>query len=947
MLGAVSWAMVAAWPALALPRSAGVLRLEAWALLGQAEEQGWRGVVQEDFAAAGLSAEVWETVPTGSAGVSFDDRGKDKAAHVRADGHDVGFRTRARVAPPFRLGFDFLQPSEEAGGYRLVAAHWTVEGQSFWFEFDRTSLAVWTISEGTWEARWTTDGFRTDTWYRAEIENEAERVRVRVAGEDGKLLAESPWLAHDLVTAGAVGFIAGSGGGLRGCLYDNIVLSVPEGATVQRKASGVDRALHRDMASAPPARSGGLFPVTTRDGLQVTMDRSGVIRGLQVGGTDVVLSAPSGCGGWWAWDVAGEPKYHRFVEKPGGAGRTLSLQCEELGLELEVRVEPGADQVDLAGELRDLRGEDRAVVLVWALPVAVEGWSWGDDLNASRTIDEPGRYEKVVPYLLPGRHGRHVVSIYPWACVSAQEVGLLLSRPLDQPRLVGFFCDYTPERSFLGARIELGLSPATEKFRQRASFRLALSALPEPAWGFRAAARRYYELYPEAFARRVEREGVWHLWVSTQVPGPEDFAMVFHEQEPYSEDRVAFDEAHGGYSLTYAEPNTLWQQTRAWGENNRLDAAAFLHEVEKRATQPLSELTKYPFGTQPEGVPDAEIAQAVLRSYLGRPGDPSCYAAPPERVAVNCNGDPELGKPSRASLWFDYEGVPALTDERVDGAYLDSVGWNAFDNAENVRREHWATADLPLVPSFRTGGPVQLGGFAHYELYEAIARAMRERGKLVIANSFPYAHGFYAHLLDVLGAGEASSLDAFHDVERLGFCRALAFRKPVSHMNYAYLKPEVSLAEKERAMQRTLVYAVWPGTGDGGKLEPLEAVRALYRKYVPLFRAVTTAGWEPIPYARAVPEGLVVERYGRPEEGTVYFVMHNPGEGTVAARLVIGAEVPVSWRLKDLRDLVSGQKLRVRDGSVALGLAPYQTAVIEVPMVHTTPEEDLRHEMGL
>jgi len=526
-------------------------------------------------------------------------------------------------------------------------------------------------------------------------------------------------------------------------------------------------------------------------------------------------------------------------------------------------------------------------------------------------------------------------------------VGLLLSRPLDQPRLVGFFCDYTPERSLLGARIELGLSPATEKFPQRASFRLALSTLPEPAWGFRAAGRRYYELYPEAFVKRVEREGIWHLWVSTQVPQPEDFAMVFHEQEPYSEDRVTFDDRHGGYSLTYAEPNTLWQKTAAWGENNRFDAGAFLREVEKRATQPLSELTKYPFVTQPKGVPDAEIAQALLRSYLGAPGEPSCHAAPPERVAVNCNGDPELGKPSRASLWFDYEGVPALTDERVDGAYLDSVGWNAFDNAESVRREHWATADLPLVPSFRTGGPVQLGAFAHYELYEAIARAMHERGKLVIANSFPYAHGFYAHLLDVLGAGEAGNLDAFHDVERLGFCRVLAFRKPVSHMNYAYLKPEVPLEEKERAMQRTLVYAVWPGTGDGGKLEPLEAVRGLYRKYMPIFRALTTAGWEPIPYATATPESLVVERYGRPEDGTVYFAVHNPGETTVTARLVIGAGVPVSWRLKDLRDLVSGEKLRVRDNSVGLGLAPYQTAVIEVPMVRTTPEEDLQHEMGL
>ncbi|MCD6351053.1 MAG: hypothetical protein J7M26_02940 [Armatimonadetes bacterium] len=909
---------------------------------------GWRVVVHDDFDSATVDLRQWRPVPAGTAGVAFDDHAGGKAVHVRAEGHDVGLHTRVRVEPPFRLSFDFMQPAAEAGGYKLIVAHFSGEGHSFWFEFDKTGLGVWTLHQGGWKARWTAAGFTPDTWYHVEIDNEEERVQVRVFDAAGKAkLAESPWLPHDLVSAGSVAFLAGSGGGLRGCLFDNITLLVPAGATVRRKTSGVDRALHEAMSTAEPARSGGMMSVATRDGLRLMVDRAGVVRGLTVDGQAVVLSNPSGCGGWWAWDVGGKHEYHRFAQKPGAHGRTLELTCEGLGLELEVRIEPREKQIDFTGELRDLRGEDRAIVLVWALPVDAEGWQWGDNLLASRKIDEAGEYAYQKTYLPAGPLGRHRFSTYPWACLTHDKTGLILARPLDWPRLVAFSYDLGPDQRFLAARIELGLSPLTKKFPSRASFKLALSKVPQAPAGFRAAVQRYYELYPEFFVKRVKREGIWHLWLTTKVQHPEDFALVFHEQEPYLEDRVKFDETHGGYSLTYSEPSTLWQKTKAWTKEGKFDPAAFLHEVQQRAAQPLSELSKYPFWTQPQGVPDAEIAQALLHSYMGKPGAPSLFAKPPDRVAVNCNGDPELDKPSRASLWFDYEGKPALTDKRVDGAYLDSLGWNAFDAVENERTEQWATADLPLVPSFRTGKPVQLGGFAHYELYRAIADAVHERGKLVLANTFPYAQAFSAHLLDVLGAGEAADLQVFHDPEKLGFCRVMAYHKPVSHMNYAYLKPDVPLAEKEIAMQRTLVYAVWPGTGDGGKLGPLEAVRPLYKKYMPIFGKLTAAGWEPITCAQVNPEQLIVERYGALDAATIYLVVHNPTEKVASARLMLGQEIPLSWKVKQLQDLVSGEKYVLQGRRVAFGLGPYQTMVLAVPNPEISPDEELRHDLGM
>ena len=60
--------------------------------------------------------------------------------------------------------------------------------------------------------------------------------------------------------------------------------------------------------------------------------------------------------------------------------------------------------------LRDTTGEDRAIVLVWALPLDAEGLTWGDDLLRLRTIGAEGRYHNALKYPESGRFGLHLVS---------------------------------------------------------------------------------------------------------------------------------------------------------------------------------------------------------------------------------------------------------------------------------------------------------------------------------------------------------------------------------------------------------------------------------------------------------------------------------------------------------------------------------------------------------
>ena len=897
----------------------------------------WREVFRETFDAGRIDPEKWTVFPDRSTATTFEAHDGGMAVHIRSESGDRGIATVLKPGPPYRLEYEFMQPANEAGGYRLVVVQPCRDGNAWWFEFGREEVAVWTTYLGGWAPRWSATGLHPAMWYRVTVENEAERVRFTLRDPSGAKATESPWLPHDdLGDPGGVRFSAATGGGLRGCLFDNVRIEMPTGAALHRRTSPIDRELHAAVAAAMPDRRPERLVARTSDGIRLTLDADAAARDLRLGGASLTPPGSAGKGGFYAWEVGRGRRYERFTGRADAgshtltAGKRLNLACPALGLRLRAGFTASKDRITVDGKLSDTTGADRPIVLVWMLPMEAGGWTWADSLSDGRTIREEGGYHSETVYGAAGAAGRHLVAPFPWAAIAGRSRGLMLARPLDSPRLMTWWYDYAPGCHMLAVRVELGLSATAKRMPSRASFRFALSTLPRPEWGLRAAAARYYAMYPELFKRRARQEGLWHLWVSTEVRHPEDFGLVFHEQEPFSEDRIRFDQAHGGISFTYSEPNALWQQSTDYDSGNRFQSATFLEKLRKRAAQPLSVTTNYPFSTQPRPLPDAELAQAALNSYVGdREGIGVFWPSPPDRVAVAMNSDPALPRPNRASLWFDYEAKPALTDPRVGGAYIDSVAWGSFDGAEDFRREHWATTDIPLVPSFHSGGVAELAGFSHVMLYRKIAGAMHARGKLVLANTFPFAHLFTAHLLDVMGAGEGGDLESFHDVAGLAYCRALAYHKPVSHMNYAYFKADVPIAQKERALQRTLLYDVWPGSGNVAKPEQIEPLRPLFRRYVPLFGALARAGWEPITEARAG-QAAVVERYGQAASGPVYLVAHNPSDSALRASIRLkGALAAGRWN-PVVVDRVSGKKLGLRGKSITVDLAPWQTVMLEL-----------------
>src|SRR5690606_21975487 len=53
-----------------------------------------------------------------------------------------------------------------------------------------------------------------------------------------------------------------------------------------------------------------------------------------------------------------------------------------------------------------------------------------------------------------------------------------------------------------------------------------------------------------------------------------------------------------------------------------------------------------------------------------------------------------------------------------------------------------------------------------------------------------------------------------------------------------------------------------------------EIGRPFFKKYVPVIREVASAGWQPVPHARAYPESLGLERFGD-GTGDVYLTLRN------------------------------------------------------------------------
>ncbi|MBM3497732.1 MAG: hypothetical protein FJX74_03590, partial [Armatimonadetes bacterium] len=615
-----------------------------------------------------------------------------------------------------------------------------------------------------------------------------------------------------------------------------------------------DVELHQISAAAGSAILDGV-PVAPGDEVHVASPEERTGGGVRLGCSDglgAVLSVategyPGGSravGGFLVRDVAANSDWHGFRE-----GR-----CQDLGLELTTEWKTDNQAIRLAGTVRDVTGRDRAVTLLFALPVDARGATWGETLQSGTPI-EAGEYSAPVRM---GTGATGTLAQYPFSCVYGEDWGLGLGVDLTKP--CQYRLAYNADTQQYFAAFDFGLVPDTQYAPSAASFGLVIHAA-DPAWGFRSAVQRYHELFPEAFACRSKEQGIWMPFSKiSQVEGWEDFGFKYKE----GHDETTWDDEHDILTFRYTEPSTWWM--------------AMPKEMPRTYEAAMELAGKIARGEE-RGSPAK--AQALLSSglhdeqgrYMMRFLDtPWCDGAV---FSMSCL--PGIaGEVNDAKIGWNERTKEQLYGPNrqgdLDGEYLDSLE-GYVTNDLNFRREHYAVANRPLTFTTSDHRPVIHKGLAVDEFVEWIADDVHGLGKLMMANGVPYRFAFLCRNLDVMGTEtdwvrEGEWRPMGHD--HLGLIRAMCAQKPylfLMNTDFDALEPFV-----ERYFQRCLFWGMYPSmfspvasSSDGAYwVTPrwYNRDRELHKQYQPMIRGVAEAGCQPITLATTETPGILLERFG-------------------------------------------------------------------------------------
>jgi len=626
---------------------------------------------------------------------------------------------------------------------------------------------------------------------------------------------------------------------------------------------------------------------------------------------------------------------------------TATMPDSEIALEARFEGMDRAIRVDVTA--MDTSGLDRALSLSFRLPLDLTGWIWGDDISSVKRISGGGLYRNS-----QSLGEERWVATYPMASISSPDghLGLTIAVPMDQPRMVEFQYRYGE----FSIKYDFAVSGLTRNFPNKASFTFYIYKNDLPDWAFRGSLKKYYELFPHFFVKRVTKEGIWMPFTPiSRVRNPEDFGFMFHE----GDSDVPYDNANGYYAFVYIEPWDYWLDM---GTLTREPTSEEVLAVLKGDIDSADALRR-------------ENARSVIVSGLyDRKGglyfrtvNAPWISGSGWSALFPTNTDPSLPDNetfhNKAYVTWNLQLDPAFQRAEslkgsLDGIYLDSFQ-GYFPETENYRKEHFGNVTFPLQWDQLTYEPVLLDLFTHYPLTEQISSRMHNQGKLVMANTIDRLSAFFAHLVDVAGI-EVNWFQegqyAPDSDEIFNFRRSIMYQKPyllLMNTNFDYMTYDFV----ERYFKRCTHYAVFPSmfSADASthpyweNSELYERDRPLFRKYIPIIKELSKAGWEPVTCAHVEPSDVGLERYG-PSEGTTYFSVHNPSQTETknftlmidAGALSIGEEglqiVEVMGE-KEIAFTVGQNGLSVEDA-----LAPADTKVYMVrTKSHLLPSEITAH----
>ncbi|MBM4027123.1 MAG: hypothetical protein FJ280_17215, partial [Planctomycetes bacterium] len=383
----------------------------------------------------------------------------------------------------------------------------------------------------------------------------------------------------------------------------------------------------------------------------------------------------------------------------------VGIENSALDLKLSCTKAEAGESAFFDVTLSDTSGKDRAVTLVYTVPMSAQECRWLHDPR--RTVEvEPGREYLNAGRFAAGSNGR--LSRYPFAAVANKEKAVALGIDMAEPAF--FRVGYNAGTQELFLAYDLGLTP--EKPTAHLRFRRFLF---DSKGEFRAALQRYYDLFPESFHRRIADQGLWMPFAKiSAVKGWEDFGFRFKE----GDNEIAWDDQHGILTFRYTEPMTWWM--RMPKDMPRTIEAALAEArrlaTEKKDTRALALLTsgyhdeQGRFSARLLDTPWCDGAVWSINSMPGVAGDVTDFKSkwspsvreklygkrsmgvpPMSSTAVPAVSAPDHGRDAHAT-----HGQDARATVGLDGEYIDSSEGYVTDEL-NFRRDHFAAAQSPLT----------------------------------------------------------------------------------------------------------------------------------------------------------------------------------------------------------------------------------------------------------
>ena len=641
--------------------------------------------------------------------------------------------------------------------------------------------------------------------------------------------------------------------------FDDITVAEVQNVVVQFDGSTVVSSAPSPLPFDPSTR----FTLLSGDGLQlqVTQD-GGVIEAVMNGTNNLLAAATDYASGWFVcdrgaasdwWNVGG------WVTTTGGTLQQHGV-LTNLSLVADVRYSVTNNAIRIQATVSNLTASDRAITLYYALPVAMDGGFWWNSPRDRVSVTQAVESATLVSAELGARN---LVSQYPLATVAAGGA-LTLAVPPDQYRPFRLAYNQVTRQFF--AAFDVGLSSTPTNFAQIATAEVWLYG-SDAAWGLRSGLAGYYSRFPAAFARTFTNEGIWVAFADIRsITNISDFGIGYHEIS-YSAAFVKFDDTNGIHSFRYvSEPWSYWMNMPTSISNTSYTPV--YNYLLSQNTAGVKAAT----ATLSSGIRDTN---GLLEFF------PAAAPWCPYGAAFYVNASPFITNSQYSVSKFNNEWNSTVRDVYnhpengvLDGEYIDSFAASA--TAADYSSNHLRTTSFPLTytgdsPALMT--PLILGT---YEMARAIAADVHALGKAIMANTLytlwpglPIGIGLFDFTGTEMNCFDAAGNFVPMSDSSLLYARALSGVRPYGYLlNTDFTK--VTQAEMESYMRLCAVYAIYPSafSADAASNNYFEQPalyerdRPLFKKYVPIIRALSLAGWLPVSDATVDNANLGIEAYG-------------------------------------------------------------------------------------